>query len=71
MSGMLSNHRCVLCAGERSLFVLTDSGKVRLMKKFDFNPRCFQPYMTCSLLAFTSKLSIPDIVLESPQVVYN
>ena len=30
--------------GERSLFCLSDTGSVRFMKKFEYNPSCFIPY---------------------------
>ncbi|XP_071103490.1 protein PTHB1-like [Haliotis cracherodii] len=35
---------CVMVLGERNLFCLTDSGKLRYMKKFEFDPACFVPY---------------------------
>ena len=35
-------------AGDRNMFVLTEGGKLRFMKKFDFNPSCFLPYASKS-----------------------
>ena len=45
-------------AGDRNMFVLTEGGKLRFMKKFDFNPSCFLPYASKSsfeTLSFRNK----------------
>ncbi|XP_068751344.1 protein PTHB1-like isoform X1 [Montipora capricornis] len=34
----------IFILGERSLFCLSDTGSVRFMKKFEYNPSCFIPY---------------------------
>ena len=34
----------ILVLGERNLYCLTDTGVLRFMRKFDFNPSCFCPY---------------------------
>ncbi|XP_067018157.1 protein PTHB1-like [Acropora muricata] len=34
----------IFILGERSLFCLTETGSIRFMKKFEYNPSCFLPY---------------------------
>ena len=35
---------CFLLIGERNLFCLNENGKLRYMKKLDYDPSCFIPY---------------------------
>jgi len=36
----------IMILGERSMFCLNESGDIKFMKKFEFNPSCFLPYST-------------------------
>uniref|UniRef100_A0A3B5L0R0 PTHB1 N-terminal domain-containing protein n=1 Tax=Xiphophorus couchianus TaxID=32473 RepID=A0A3B5L0R0_9TELE len=36
----------VMVLGERNLFCLRDNGQIRFMKKLEFNPSCFLPYIS-------------------------
>uniref|UniRef100_A0A3B3VH65 Bardet-Biedl syndrome 9 n=1 Tax=Poecilia latipinna TaxID=48699 RepID=A0A3B3VH65_9TELE len=36
----------ILVLGERNLFCLRDNGQIRFMKKLEFNPSCFLPYIS-------------------------
>ncbi|XP_041374621.1 protein PTHB1-like [Gigantopelta aegis] len=38
----------ILILGERNLFCLTETGTLRYMKKFEFDPACFIPYASLS-----------------------
>lgn len=43
----------IFILGERSLFCLTDTGSIRFMKKFEYNPSCFLPYNSGKEYHFT------------------
>ncbi|CAH1154117.1 unnamed protein product [Phaedon cochleariae] len=36
----------VIILGERNLFCLSDRGRIKFMKRFEFSPICFETYMT-------------------------
>lgn len=39
-----TNETSLVILGEKNLYCLTDIGKLKFMKRFDFSPQCFQPF---------------------------
>ena len=72
VTGFAQSSSSIYVLGERSLFILTETGKLKFMHKYEYNPSCFLPYASvaaettnCLVATHTTTMMVyQDITLQ-------